>query len=99
MYYQYKPDSELLTGKGLVIGGSHSINPVNTEAQFDLSAYCFKNSPFWAHWLKTPGLSIALMDEWKARSEGSLKPLSKKTLLPYPEYRPGHWCYLKGSWK
>ncbi|HND95088.1 MAG TPA: GH3 auxin-responsive promoter family protein, partial [Chitinophagaceae bacterium] len=39
LYYQYKPDSALLTGKGLVIGGSHSINPVNAEAQFgDLSA-------------------------------------------------------------
>ncbi|MGQ0739258.1 MAG: GH3 auxin-responsive promoter family protein [Bacteroidota bacterium] len=70
MYYQYKPDSELLTGKGLLIGGSHSINPVNNEAQFgDLSAVLFQNSPFWAHWLQTPNLSIALMDEWESKIE------------------------------
>ncbi len=70
MYYQYKPDAELLTGKGLLIGGSHNINPVNAEAQFgDLSAVLFQNSPFWAHWLRTPDLSIALMDEWESKIE------------------------------
>jgi hypothetical protein len=70
MYYQYKPDSELLTGKGLVIGGSHSVNPMNNEAQYgDLSAVLFQNSPFWAHWLRTPELSIALMDEWESKIE------------------------------
>ena len=70
MYYQYKPDSALLTGKGLLIGGSHSINPMNTQAQYgDLSAVLFQNSPFWAHWLRTPDLSIALMDEWESKIE------------------------------
>ncbi len=70
MYYQFKPDSELLTGKGLLIGGSHSINPMNAEAQYgDLSAVLFQNSPFWAHWLRTPDLSIALMDEWESKIE------------------------------
>jgi len=70
MYYQFKPDSELLTGKGLMIGGSHSINPMNQEAQYgDLSAVLFQNSPFWAHWLRTPDLSIALMDEWESKIE------------------------------
>lgn len=70
MYYQYKPDSTLLTGKGLVIGGSHSINPMNSEAHYgDLSAVLFQNSPFWAHWLRTPDLSVALMDEWESKIE------------------------------
>ena len=70
MYYQFKLDAELLTGKGLLIGGSHNINPVNQEAQYgDLSAVLFQNSPFWAHWLRTPDLSIALMDEWESKIE------------------------------
>ena len=70
MYYQFKPDSELLTGKGLLIGGSNSINPMNKEAQYgDLSAVLFQNSPFWAHWLRTPDLSIALMDECESKIE------------------------------
>ena len=70
LYYHYNPDSELLTGKGLIIGGSHSINPVNNEARYgDLSAVLMQNSPFWAHWLRTPDLNIALMDEWESKIE------------------------------
>ncbi|HMK26279.1 MAG TPA: GH3 auxin-responsive promoter family protein [Chitinophagaceae bacterium] len=70
LYYQYHPDSELLTGKGLVIGGSHNINPMNNEVQYgDLSAVLLQNSPFWGHWIRTPDLSIALMDEWESKIE------------------------------
>ncbi len=70
MYYQCHPDSELLTGKGLVIGGSHSVNPMNNEAQYgDLSAVLLQNTPFWGHWIRTPDLSIALMDEWESKIE------------------------------
>ncbi|MES1216504.1 MAG: GH3 auxin-responsive promoter family protein [Bacteroidota bacterium] len=70
LYYQFYPDSELLTGKGLVIGGSHNINPMNNEAQYgDLSAVLLQNTPFWGHWLRTPDLSIALMDEWESKIE------------------------------
>ena len=81
LYYQYKPDSALLTGKGLVIGGSHSINPVNAEAQFgDLSAVLFQNSPFWAHWLRTPDLSIAIMSEWESKIEKIAEATIKETV-------------------
>ena len=70
MYYQFHPDSNLLTGKGLVIGGSHTLHAVNPAAQYgDLSAVLLQNSPFWGHWLRTPDLSIALMDEWESKIE------------------------------
>ncbi len=70
LYYQFHPESNLLTGKGLVIGGSHNINPMNNDAQYgDLSAVLLQNSPFWGHWLRTPDLSIALMDEWESKIE------------------------------
>ena len=70
LYYASHPDSELLTGKGLVIGGSHTIHQVNAEVQYgDLSAVLLQNSPFWGHWLRTPDLSIALMDEWETKIE------------------------------
>ena len=69
-YYASHPNSELLTGKGLVIGGSHQINSVNAEVQYgDLSAVVLQNSPFWSNWLRTPDLSIALMDEWESKLE------------------------------
>jgi hypothetical protein len=77
LYYQFNPDSVLLTGKGLVIGGSHNINPMNTDAQYgDLSAVLLQNSPFWGHWLRTPDLSIALMDEW----ENKIEKLAESTI-------------------
>ena len=70
MYYNYNPDSDLLIGKGLVIGGSHQICPINEEAQYgDLSAVLLQNTPIWANWIRTPELSIALLDEWENKIE------------------------------
>ncbi len=70
LYYNIKPDSDLLTGKGLVIGGSHQISVVNENIQFgDLSAVLLQNTPYWGQWLRTPELSIALLDEWEEKIE------------------------------
>ncbi|HXD79528.1 MAG TPA: GH3 auxin-responsive promoter family protein [Puia sp.] len=70
MYYDFNPDSDLLTGKGLVIGGSHTISQVNEDVHIgDLSAVLLHNSPFWGHWIRTPELSIALLDEWEDKIE------------------------------
>jgi len=70
LYYAGYPQSDLLTGKALVIGGSHQISQVQEDIQYgDLSAVILQNSPFWGHWLRTPDLSIALMDEWEAKIE------------------------------
>lgn len=70
MYYAFHPESDLLTGKGLVIGGSHQINQVNDTIQYgDLSAVLMQNTPFWGQWLRTPELAIALMDEWESKIE------------------------------
>lgn len=69
-YYQNFPSSNLLTGKGLVIGGSHQISNINEEIQYgDLSAILMQNTPFWGQWLRTPELSIALLDEWENKIE------------------------------
>ncbi|HTN07952.1 GH3 auxin-responsive promoter family protein [Agriterribacter sp.] len=78
MYYNFNPDSELLTGKGLVIGGSHTINQVNEEVHYgDLSAVLLQNSPVWGQWIRTPELAIALMDEW----ESKIEKLAKTTIV------------------
>jgi hypothetical protein len=70
LYYKYNPESDLLTGKGLVIGGSHQISHVNEAVSYgDLSAILLQNTPFWGQWLRTPELSIALMDEWESKIE------------------------------
>lgn len=70
LYYAAHTDSDLLTGKSLVIGGSHQINQLNESIQYgDLSAVILQNSPFWSSWIRTPDLSIALMDEWESKIE------------------------------
>lgn len=70
LYYNYHTESHLLTGKGLVIGGSHQISKVNEEVNYgDLSAVLLQNTPIWANWIRTPELSIALMDEWEEKIE------------------------------
>jgi hypothetical protein len=70
MYYEFNPFSDLLTGKGLVIGGSHTVHQLNDESHYgDLSAVLMQNTPFWGSWIRTPELSIALMDEWENKIE------------------------------
>ncbi|GAC1534903.1 MAG: GH3 auxin-responsive promoter family protein [Sediminibacterium sp.] len=70
LYYNYNTESDLLTGKGLVIGGSHQISKINEEVHYgDLSAVLLQNTPIWANWIRTPELSIALMDEWENKIE------------------------------
>ncbi len=69
-YYTNFPSSDLLTGKGLVVGGSHQISQLSEEIHCgDLSAVLMQNSPFWGQWLRTPELSIALLDEWESKIE------------------------------
>ncbi len=77
MYYYFNPDSDLLTGKGLVIGGSHQIHTINEDVQYgDLSAVLLQNAPIWASWIRTPELSIALLDEW----ENKIEQLAQNTI-------------------
>lgn len=76
-YYASHPESDLLTGKGLIIGGSHQINQINEEVHYgDLSAVIVQNSPFWSNWIRTPDMSIILMDEW----EGKIEKLAQATI-------------------
>jgi hypothetical protein len=76
-YYKNFPESDLLTGKSLVVGGSHQISQVNETVHYgDLSAVLMENTPFWGHWIRTPELSIALLDEW----ENKIEKLAKITM-------------------
>ena len=72
IYFNNFPDSRMFTGKNLVIGGSQQINELdeNSKSRYgDVSAVIMKNLPLWAQFVSTPGLDIALMDEWEAKIE------------------------------
>ena len=78
LFYKYRPGSDLLTGKGLVVGESHQVKELNSDISYgDLSAVLLQNTPFWGHWLRTPELSVALLDEW----EQKIEKLANTTIL------------------
>ncbi|RBL93610.1 GH3 auxin-responsive promoter family protein [Chitinophaga flava] len=72
LYYNNFPDSDVFTGKSLVIGGSHQVNKLSEDSDSyfgDLSAVMLQNMPFYGNMIRTPDLEIALMDEWEEKIE------------------------------
>lgn len=70
LYCSHRQDTEIFSGKGLVIGGSHKVNSFSDNSFYgDLSAVMMSNTPFWVEFLRTPDKSIALMDEWETKLE------------------------------
>jgi hypothetical protein len=70
LYLRQFPQSGFLSGKCLVIGGSHQVNQLNAESFYgDLSAVMLQNMPLAGHLVRTPDLSIALMNEWEQKIE------------------------------
>lgn len=65
LYTDSVPESKIYTGKGLTLGGSHQVNPINDQSRVgDLSAIYIENVPFFLDLKRTPDASIALIDEF-----------------------------------
>lgn len=70
IYCNNRPDTQMFTGKGLVLGGSHQINQLCDDIHYgDLSAVLIKNLPMWAEYYRTPDISIALMDNYEEKMD------------------------------
>lgn len=70
LYLTKYPDSKITSGKCLVIGGSHQLNQLSEDTFYgDLSAVMMQNMPWTGQFLRTPDLSIALMEEWEEKIE------------------------------
>ncbi len=70
IYCNNRPDTQMFTGKGLVLGGSHQINQLCDDIHFgDLSAVLIKNLPMWAEYYRTPNIAIALMDNYEEKMD------------------------------
>ena len=71
IYCNNHPETNLFAGKAIAMGGTHQIMEVNNESYYtgDLSAILIQHLPLWVEYLRTPGLSIALMDEWESKIE------------------------------
>ncbi len=70
IFCNHRPNTQIFTGKGLVLGGSHQINQLCEDIHFgDLSAVLIKNLPKWAEYYRTPDISIALMDNYEEKMD------------------------------
>jgi hypothetical protein len=64
------PETRIFEGKALLIGGSHSVSQHNESTYYgDLSAVLMNHMPVWATMMKTPDLSIALLEHWEEKLE------------------------------
>ncbi len=86
LYMRQFPQTNITSGKCLVLGGSHQINQLNTESFFgDLSAVMLQNMPLAGQLFRTPELSIALMNEW----EEKIEMIAQSTILENVTYMAG----------
>jgi hypothetical protein len=77
IYTNNYPDSNIFSGKGLTLGGSHKIDNFNNQSYYgDLSAILIENLPFWTEFIRTPSQEVALLDKW----EEKLEKITRETL-------------------
>ena len=69
LYFNNNPDSKLLSGKCLRLGGSHELYSENNSYFGDLSAIIIQNMPFWAELSSTPSHKTSLMSKWETKMQ------------------------------
>lgn len=70
LYTNSFPDSIVLRGKSLTLGGSQQINNYSNQSYYgDLSAIMIDNLPFWANFIRTPSAEIALIPDFEEKVE------------------------------
>jgi hypothetical protein len=70
LYCNNFPDTTIFEGKLLGMGGSRSPDDARDDTfHGDVSAILMQNLPFWVELMRTPSISIALMDEWESKLE------------------------------
>lgn len=90
LYLRINPQSRFFSGKGLILGGSHSPNlNSNHSLVGDLSAILIQNVNPLVNLIRVPSKKIALMDEWESKIEA----IADSTI-------PANVCNLSGvpSW-
>jgi hypothetical protein len=79
LYCNNNPETLIFNGKALALGGSRTVNEFDARSfHGDLSAILIQNMPFWAQFIRTPDLSVALMNEWENKIEQIAKITSQE---------------------
>jgi hypothetical protein len=70
IYIKNYPETKVLKGKTLTLGGSHKINNFSNNSYYgDLSAILIENVPFWTDLIRIPPAEIALIEEFEEKIE------------------------------
>jgi hypothetical protein len=70
IYIKNYPETKVLKGKSLTLGGSHKINNFSNNSYYgDLSAILIENVPFWTDLIRIPPAEIALIEEFEEKIE------------------------------
>ncbi len=70
LYVRNNPNTNLIWGKSLTLGGSTQINNFSNKSYYgDLSAILIENIPFWTQFIRTPSSDIALIEEFEEKIE------------------------------
>jgi len=68
LYCHNNPNTNLFTGRGIIMGGSTQVNKLNENAQFgDVSAVLMRNMPLLAQIIKTPSLKVTLLEDYEEK--------------------------------
>lgn len=83
IYCNNYPETSIFTGKSIGMGGSQDIHEINNKEYYtgDLSAILMNNLPFWAEFIRSPNLSVALMKEWEEKIIKMAKQTSKDNIV------------------
>ena len=69
LYLKNNPESGILSGKSLTLGGSHRVSNFNNNSYYgDLSAIIIENIPFWTEFYRTPSTEISLLEEFEEKN-------------------------------
>lgn len=70
LYVRNNPETNLIWGKSLTLGGSTRINDFSNNSYYgDLSAILIENVPFWTEFIRIPSSDIALIEEFEEKIE------------------------------
>lgn len=74
LYFRMNPDSHFFSGKGLILGGSHTPNLSSSHSLVgDLSAILIQNVSPLINFVRVPSKKIALMSEWETKIEAIIE--------------------------
>jgi len=81
LWFNSNPDTNMFSGKGLVMGGSlKEFSDCKETLVGDVSAIMLNNMPFYAKYFHSPTVDIALMNEWESKIEKMAHHIIKENM-------------------